>query len=471
MVQPTFSQQFVTVVAGPKETRGSNRSFDNSLWLAMALFFCAITYSVALSYQASLEFPVQIGTQVVVQHLLSYSLMFWVWRKMPKHPSLDLIRTLFLVGIAARLILLLTDPYTSNDVSRYLFDGRILLEGLDPYRIAHDAPELANLRTQWQPPPEHAKYATLYPPLALGLYSIASSFGPDNALAVWKGMTTMASLAIAGIAYKVLKQADVLRHLPLILLSPLLILEAGESAHVDVFSALAVIAAIWAWQRRRHLTAGAVIGLGVSIKLLPLLLLLPLALFINSWHARLQLFLGTILALLVIYGVALLMGLQPVGSISLFFEKWRASSPIFYWFEPYLGHTGILYLVVGLGITIILGLFLCGLYLRHKSERAIFYLMQAALAVPLVLSPVIFPWYLMPLAILFALRPNLILALWLITLPISYEVLNQYLCCGVWAPANWTISLIGASLIVGAVYSLFLGYRTSQSTWLRTRLP
>jgi len=459
MVQSTLTHKNITTFFGSvEESKGSVRTAQDTPWLAMALFFCVIAYSIALSYQASLEAPVQIGTQVVVQSVVAYILMFWVWRCMPQKISSSLVYALFSVGIAARLVLLFTDPYTSNDVSRYLFDGRILLEGLDPYRVAHDAPELVNLRAQWQPPPEHAKYVTLYPPLALGLYSVASAFGPEHALVAWKFMTTTASLAIAGIAYKVLVNAGYLRHLPLVLFSPLLILEAGESVHIDVFSTLAVIAAIWAWQCQRFLLAGVVIGLGVSIKLLPLFLLVALGVFSKTWRAKIELAIGTVLSVLTIYGVAFLSGLRPLGSISVFFEKWRASSPLFHWFEPYLGQAGMSYLVIGVGATVMTGVLIWGLCLKHKKQQTLFAMTQAVMAVPLLLSPVVFPWYLMPLALLFALRPNLILALWLMALPVSYEVLNQYLCCNIWSPAGWAINLIGVSLIAGAIYSLVSGY-------------
>lgn len=437
------------------EARRESLPSNKALNLVIALFVGAIAYSLVLSQQAHGESPSHIGTQVVIHNLSAYALMFWVWVKTPKIPSIELVQALFLGGIFARLLLLFVDPYTSNDVSRYLFDGRILLEGLDPYRIAHDASELINLRAQWQPPPEHAKYVTLYPPLALSLYAIASSFGPEHAVIAWKVMTTFASIATTFIAYQVLKKAGLVRHLPLVLLSPLLILEAGESAHIDVFSALAVIGAVWAWQCQRNLVAGLVIGLGVSVKLLPLFLLMPLAVFSKTWLQGFKLCAGTLGCLALVYGVALFAGLRPVGSISVFFTKWRSSSPLFYWLEPHFGQLGMLYLVLALAVALMLALLVWGWCSRNKSTSHAFIMMQAVLALPLVLSPVVFSWYLMPIAVLFALRPNTMLALWLVALPISYEVLNQYLCCGIWVPAGWAVNLIGVALVVGGVYSVF----------------
>ncbi len=424
----------------------------------LLLFFAVIAYSLFLSYQLQSSalniMGNHIGTQVVVQYLLAYALMFGVWCKMPVTLNTKLIRRLLFCGVAARLVLIVIDPYTSNDVSRYLFDGRILLEGLDPYSIAHDAPELADLRAQWLPPSEHAKYVTLYPPLALLLYSIASFFGSLHAIVVWKTLTALASLSLLAVGYKVLQRAGLLRHLPLIALSPLLIFEAGEAAHIDVFSALSVAAAVWAWQYKKWLLAGVVIGLGASVKILPLFLLLPLALFVKTWRARAWLALGCFITLLVVYGTALASGLRPVGSISVFFSKWRANSPLFHWLEPCLGQSMVILVAVLFGL-LMSSLLVWGWASRDKSSGYALALAQALFVLPLILSPVIFPWYLMPLVIFFALQPTLVIAGWMVVLPISYEVLNQFLCCGVWAPAGWVTNLIGLVLIAASV-STFL---------------
>ena len=90
------------------------------------------------------------------------------------------------MAIALRLLLLPVDPYTSSDTKRYLFDGKLALESFDPYTIPHDHEDIEDLRSQWAPPDEHAKYGTLYPPLALGVFVWSAYFGIDNALLAWK---------------------------------------------------------------------------------------------------------------------------------------------------------------------------------------------------------------------------------------------------------------------------------------------
>jgi hypothetical protein len=55
----------------------------------------------------------------------------------------------------------------------------------------------------------------------------------------------------------------------------------------------------------------------------------------------------------------------------------------------------------------------------------------------------------MPLVPLFVLSPNSFLLLWFVLMPFTYEVLNQFACCQLWAPASWPITLLMAGMILG----------------------
>ena len=427
------------------------------MWLLMAAFLLTVTWSWGISSQLSeLSDNQTIGGQVIIQHLLVFAIMLGAWRELHIKLTPQNITLVLISGIAARLLLLLIDPYTSNDVDRYLFDGRILLQGLDPYQISHDAPVLQDLRAQWQPPAEHAKYTTLYPPLALTLYSLAAGFGIANALLVWKLITSIASIALYLLTYKFLKKLNRLQFLPFVALSPILIFEAGEAAHIDVFSGLAVIAAVYAFVCQRASLVGLFIGLGACVKILPIILLLPLFFFVKTKLERTAMLFTAIATWASVYVIAVFSGLKPVGSITIFFAKWRASSPWFNWLEPSLGITGMLYATMAaalLGLAIIT---LASYRARDANIDQQITIMQYAIALPLVISPVVFPWYLMPLAVLFALKPNWTLALWMISFSLSYEVLNQFLCCAIWQPAQWATNAIGVSLLLGLTVSLLL---------------
>ena len=91
-----------------------------------------------------------------------------------------------------RLLLLPLPPTLSDDALRYLWDGKVARSGLNPYALPPAAPELAPLRDAiWQRLP-HQDVPTVYPPLAIAAFSIATLL-PFPPLA-WKILATAADL-------------------------------------------------------------------------------------------------------------------------------------------------------------------------------------------------------------------------------------------------------------------------------------
>ncbi len=353
------------------------------------------------------------------------------------------------IGVIARLLLLGVPGFASNDTERYLWDGAVLLNGFDPYQLHPDHPSLASLRAVWPTPEEHAAYPTLYPPLALGIFSLCAIAGPEAGLWAWKLITTSASIASLFVVYGVLKKIGQQRHLALISLSPLVLLETGVSAHVDSLSMLAISLMLWFSVHKQWLWAGVAIGLGASIKLLPLLALGPL-LFANPPKNWPRILFGVGAALAICYGVATLLHLVPVGSLATFFSKWRFGSPMYSLIE-WLHSLGApnLFAAINLQTILILLAVIAGAIALWLSRRDLHRGLTLMLSIPLILSPVVFPWYLVVLVPLATIRPNILLLVWLITAPFSYEVLNDFVSTNTWQPATWPLWVIAAGWFAG----------------------
>ena len=56
------------------------------------------------------------------------------------------LRLLLLLALAFRLTMWWSPPTLSEDIYRYVWDGRVQLAGINPYHYAPDAAELAHLR-------------------------------------------------------------------------------------------------------------------------------------------------------------------------------------------------------------------------------------------------------------------------------------------------------------------------------------
>ena len=167
-------------------------------------------------------------------------------------------------------------------------------------------------------------------------------------------------------------------------LSPILVLEGGVAAHLDIFSALAIVVSIFYWLRCRYTLVGVAIGLGMLVKLLPIVLLPVMWLLLRQWHSRWRLLAGCLFPLLAGYGVALALGWHPIGILFEFFDKWRFGSPLFVWVGTLLSDTIRPLVIAGLAA---LGMWLAVSVGRRDAIRGF----GLALMVPLLLSPVVFP--------------------------------------------------------------------------------
>ncbi|MEH6447748.1 MAG: glycosyltransferase 87 family protein [Oleispira sp.] len=399
-----------------------------------------------------------VGTATIIQFLVAGFFMLMAWKACPSPQDpkkltpqeFNIYLLVVSLGIVLRLLLIPIDSYTSSDTARYLFDGKLAYEGIDPYQTAHDAPELDALKQEWGPPEEHAKYVTLYPPLALSLFAISASDGIENATLTWKLITAISSILTLIIAASLLSSLHRQHYLPLIALSPLLILESGVGAHLDTVSAFATALIVFFLWHKKPIWLGISIAIGTAIKLLPLALLMPiflLAVFKRKFSFAFITTFSTLLSLIIIYGATFALGFKPIGSIGVFFQKWRFGSPLFTYLETLFNGQVLLIVILSL---FAIGLLLIAAYLFFSKENNTDKLlsgMQFVMTLPLILTPVIFPWYLMPLAVLAALHPKPWLLVWILLAPLSYEVLNQFLCCAIWQPASWPLVITAVSVI------------------------
>ncbi len=89
-----------------------------------------------------------------------------------------------LVTLAIQLPELIFLPRTSDDAYRYVWDGRVLLAGIDPYRFVPLDPALAHLRDpllfpEGEPPLINRPRApTIYPPIAQLWFALVALFTP-----------------------------------------------------------------------------------------------------------------------------------------------------------------------------------------------------------------------------------------------------------------------------------------------------
>jgi hypothetical protein len=178
----------------------------------------------------------------------------------------------------------LVRPLLSDDAYRYVWDGRVQLAGIDPYRYVPLDPALAGLRDPLLFPPGAALplinrpwVHTIYPPVAQLWFTAVAAVTPWRAgtLGVQIGAALLVVLATGLLARVMIissGRADAAGRALIYGACPATVLEAANGAHVDVLAASALIGMGWAVLTGRRSAAGLLLGLATGVKLVPLLL-------------------------------------------------------------------------------------------------------------------------------------------------------------------------------------------------------
>ncbi len=174
-------------------------------------------------------------------------------------------RDLWLLGIAARLALLPLLPHFTDDIYRYMWDGWVQVNGVNPYLHPPAAPELAELRTGWHELVNHPGVRTIYPPAAQVVFAGLALLGPS--VWIFKAAWLAADLAMAEVIRRVAATRAGDGRLPLLLYlwSPLLLVEVAWGGHLEPLGLLPMALALAA----TGTVGGAWLALSAGVKFAP----------------------------------------------------------------------------------------------------------------------------------------------------------------------------------------------------------
>ena len=240
------------------------------------------------------------------------------------------------LAVGMRVAALAGEPVTSDDVYRYVWDGRVQAAGIDPYRYAPLAPQLDRLRESWlwpnasgcaelQKSPgctriNRPAQRTIYPPLAEAWFRAAyGTLGIGSRAGGWQGLGFAVDLAVLVALLALLRRwGRDPRWLVLYAWSPIAVIETAQGGHVDGLATLLILAMVCCL-RRRPAWAGVLLGAATLIKLYPALLF-PLLLKRRS-PAAVASFAGVI-------AIAYLPHVVEVGAKVLLRRSFSAARPV-----------------------------------------------------------------------------------------------------------------------------------------------
>jgi len=328
-------------------------------------------------------------------------------------------------GILFRLSLVPHGVVGSDDVYRYLWDGKVAAAGVNPFMYTPTDPHLAALATADLPANvNHPELKSVYPALAQGLFLLSHAMFGDSV----SGMKLL--LAVADCLTVVLLWLFVRRRgappvaLMLYAWSPLPVLYFGLDGHVDALGILFFVGAVVLFAQEKPLRGALALGAGALAKLVPLIIV-PLLLR-NLKGAR-RLLVPAIPVLMVCAGA--LIYYEPtwgvVESLSTFGARWEFNGSVFSILYFLTGSNEAAHIVSGGLVVLLLGTI-------AAMDRPLLEKIFWGFAGFVLLSPVVHPWYLTWLAALLPLRWSPSVFLLLGTSAVANVVVYQYRAFGEW---------------------------------------
>ena len=406
----------------------------------------AVVFVGAVGIETGLLFIVSIGdlrpriplfwAGFLVVFLCYLLCAFWVCRK----PGCAL-GIVIAAALVFRLTLLGSPPSLSDDVYRYVWDGRVQLSGINPYLHPPSAPELEHLRDEFYPVINHKDVATVYPPLTQVIFRLVCSLAPGPT--AMKCVLVLFEFGIVLLLVEILRQRrQDERRVLIYAWNPLPVIEIAGSGHSDALGVFLLMLAIYALGSGRRIAAVWALAGGFLVKFVPVL---ALAVFWRQmgpgWlevrrRWPLLCFPALVAAAYLPFAGA---GAQLFAGLQTYAHKWSFNEAIFALLYGVLKDPGpapddaALMLAKWICAGVLLLVMLWTALHCTDVHRALFVVLGAWL----LLMPTLHPWYLMWILPFLALFPRPAWVLFSGLVFLAYEVLIGYSRNGTWQEQMW----------------------------------
>jgi hypothetical protein len=190
--------------------------------------------------------------------------------------------------------------------------------------------------------------------------------------------------------------------------NPLLAIEVAGSGHIDIVGALLLVISVAALARRWRTTAAVALGLAVSVKFLPVVLL---PLYWKRIRIRDAALAAAVVGLL--YVPFLDHGRIPIGSVGTYVQTFRFNGPVFAALDRVAPPQLLAALAVLVGLVI-------ATWLRRAAPEWCPDQFAWPMAACLLCAPVVFPWYLLWLLPFLTSASTLLIIIWTVSIIPAY---------------------------------------------------
>jgi hypothetical protein len=397
--------------------------------VSLVLAFLSIAFYYTFAYHLERTDFIKLVTLFAALFFLCFKLIqFEKWN----------FRFLLIIGILSRLVFLLTEPNLSQDFYRFIWDGELVSNFLNPYLnvpdtlIGQSDLVIANAQQLYDGMGSlSARHFSNYPPLNQLFFAMAAILSGKSILGSIVALRGIVILADVGIFYfgrKLLKNLNRSPHLIFwYFLNPLVIIELTGNLHFEGAMLFFFVWAMYLLSVNKWQWAGVVLACSISVKLVPLLFL---PLFLKHFNFKKSLFFYSII------GVTSLVLFAPFYS-SEFIHNY--SKTIGLWFSNFEFNAGLYNGIKKIAIqfeakpweliktygklTPILTIAIVLLFTFLRKNQNLTVLLSSMLWILTLyyfISPTVHPWYVIFLVTLTIFTPYRFALLWSAVVVLSY---------------------------------------------------
>ena len=332
-------------------------------------------------------------------------------------------------ALCFRIIMLFSPASLSDDVYRYVWEGKIFSAGYNPFAIAPEDPQLEPLRDAVIFPGVTRKNLTaIYPPVSQFIFAACAFISPTIlAMKITFVIFDLATIAVLLLTLQALGMG--LHRIAIYALNPLVIMEFAGSGHLDSAGIFFLMLALYLFTRKKNLSPLIALAAAFLVKLLPILFL-P---FILRRKKLAGLLLFAALCLIAC-GPFLSAGNNLWQSLGIYAQHWYFNAPA----HDLLMELCRDSLLARKAAALIFCAALSALYLQHfrKSSAAdaacIYRVCFLTLVIFYLLTATLHPWYVCWIVPFLVIVPGRALLLFSGTVFLSYWVLKEYAASGIW---------------------------------------
>ena len=372
--------------------------------------------------------------------LTLYSVLFGCYYLILRHVKIKEQHLTYL-ALTLRLVFIAAIPNFSQDFYRFIWDGRLILSGLNPYLTTPDNLMISqpNLFPQMKTLFEgmgalSAEHYSNYPPLhqlPFILAAIISKHSILGSVVILRLLLIGADIGILFFGKKLLRKLQLpTRNIYWFILNPLVIVELTGNLHFEGLMLFFFVLVLYYVHTKKWHLAALTMALSIAVKLVPIL---SLPLFLNKlgWKKSIRFYLTVGIVFMLLFAPFLKDNFfeNYSATIGLWFSKFEFNASFYYLLNWGVETILNFELIHSMGVIVVsfIGMQIIYQLLQNKTKTtALITTVLWVFTGYYLISTTVHPWYIISLLLLSIFTPFKFAKVWSYTLILSYFAYHQF---------------------------------------------